>query len=372
MTENDRCQTLRVSRRGVMQMMAGAVAAAPVGKWGMALAQNAAANVPAPVGKFISIDGNRVYVEDRGRGIPIVMAAGGQNRVETLRPLAEKLSAKYRVITWDRANLGRADLVLSGARDVDVWSDQLAGLIDNLKIGPAYVIGASSGGRVTYTTALRYPDHTRGIFTYLTTGGGTIGESLAKQYYFDYADLADKDGMAAVAKTPFWSERIALNPANGEKLMAIDPKEFSRVMRRWGKAMRSSDVVIGITSDECRQIKANGTPVGITQGCAEAPQHRRDRSEQYAQLTGATLIPTPLGYCEEANTAASYEKLITHAEVPESKPFRAYEMLAAIPGVIDEFIQKTEARYKELGLGADAFSFVPQNAPKNVGPAYRQ
>jgi len=351
-----------------MRTVAGGLAvAAPVGRLGLAMAQSA----PAPVGKFISVDGNRVYVEDRGRGIPIVMAAGGQNRVETLRPLAEKLAAKYRVITWDRANLGHADLVFKGARDVDLWSDQAAGLIEQLNIRPAYMIGASSAGRVAYTTALRYPDHVRGLFTYLTTGGGTIGESLAKQYYFDYADLADKDGMAAVAKTPFWSERIALNPGNAQKLMSIDAHEFARVMRRWGKAMRSSDVVIGITADECRQIKANGTPVGITQGCAEAPQHRRDRSELYAQLTGATLIPTPSGYCEETTTGATYEKLVLHAEVPESKPFRAYEMLAAIPGVIDDFIQKTEARYKELGLGSDAFSFLPQNAPKNVGPAYK-
>lgn len=373
MTQLDKSPALGLTGRGftrrdLAQMFAGAFAlAGTASRFGAAQAQNA----PAPIGKFISVDGNRVYIEERGRGIPILMAAGGQNRVETLRPLAEKLAVKYHVITWDRANLGHADLVFKGARDVDLWSDQAAGIMDQLSTGPAYLIGASSAGRVAYTTALRYPEHTRGLFTYLTTGGGTIGESLAKQYYFDYAVLADKEGMAAVAKTPFWSERIVLNPANAQRLMSIDPKEFALVMRRWGKAMRSSDVVIGITADECRQIKANGTPVGITQGCAEAPQHRRDRSELYAQLTGATLIPTPAGYCEETTTGASYEKLVLHPEVPESKPFRAYELLAAIPGVIDDFIQKTEGRYKELGLGPQAFSFLPQTGPGNVGPAYK-
>ena len=88
--------------------------------------------------------------------------------------------------------------------------------------------------------ALRYPDYVRGLFTFLTTGGGTIGENLAKQYYFVYADLAEKEGMGAVAKTPFWAERIALNEPNKNRLLAMDPHEFARVMRRWGKAMRSN------------------------------------------------------------------------------------------------------------------------------------
>ena len=335
----ERMSTL--SRRDALGLLAGAGACA-------ALAQTFA-------GKFITIDGNKVYYEERGRGVPIVMCAGGQNRVETLRPLAEKLAAKFRVIAWDRANLGRADIVLTGARDLDLWTDQLAGLLPQIGARPAYLVGASSGARVAYVMALRYPDYARGLFTYLTTGGGTIGENLAKQYYLDYADLAEKEGMAAVARTPFWAERIQLNPANRDRLMSIDAREFARVMRRWGKAMRSNpDPVIGITADELRQIKANGTPVGIVQGCAEAPQHRRDRSELYAQLTGATLIPTPAGYCEEANTGASYEKLITHPEVPESKPFRAYEMLAMMPAIIEDFVTRTEARYKQASAGPSA------------------
>jgi pimeloyl-ACP methyl ester carboxylesterase len=355
-SSNESASRLGLSRRSFLGTAAGAAASSP--------------SASSTAGKFITVDGSRIWIEERGRGIPIVISAGGQNRVETLRPLAEKLSAKYRVITWDRANMGRSDLVLKGARDVDVWTDQQAGLMTQLNARPAYLIGASSGGRTAYMMTLRYPDYARGLFTFLTTGGGTIGESLAKQYYFDYAALAEKEGMGAVAKTPFWAERISLNPANEQKLLSMDPHEFARVMRRYGSAMRSSDPMIGITADELRQIKANGTPVEIIQGCPEAPQHRRDRSELYAQLTGATLIPTPEHYCIEANTEATFDKQILHPEVPESKPFRAYEMVSAAPPLIDEFITKTEARYKALGLGPDATSFAPKKGPANAGPAY--
>lgn len=355
------------SRRHALRALAGVTATLI-----KPAASSAQTDPPKPVGKYLTVDGNKIYYEDRGRGIPIVIAAGGQNRVETLRPLAEKLAAKHRVITWDRANLGRADIVITGARDIDLWTDQLAGMLPQLEARPAYLVGASSGARVAYTMALRYPDYVRGLFTFLTTGGGTIGESLAKQYYFDYADLAEKEGMAAVAKTPFWAERIALNPDNRDRLLSLDPHEFARVMRRWGKAMRSNpEPMIGINADDLRQMKANGTPVAIIQGCPTAPQHRRDRSELYAQLTGATLIPTPDGYCEQATTGASFDKLMLHPEVPESKPFRAYEMVTNVPPIIDDFIVKTEARYEEAGLGPSATSLAAKTETAAPPPAYK-
>jgi len=40
--------------------------------------------------------------------------------------------------------------------------------------------------------------------------------------------------------------------------------------------------------------------------------------------------------------------------VPEFKPFRAYEMLAMMPAIIDDFVAKTEARYQQAGAGPAA------------------
>src|SRR5581483_9969066 len=94
-----------LSRRAMLGGAASVAAAALV----TSRSASAQPRTAASVGKYVTVDGNKIYYEERGRGVPIVMAAGGQNRVETLRPLAEKLAAKYRVITWDRANLGRSD-----------------------------------------------------------------------------------------------------------------------------------------------------------------------------------------------------------------------------------------------------------------------
>lgn len=338
------------------QMMCGSAALLAVASGGCALTQNKAASSRSTA-RYVNIDGNRVYIEERGSGLPIIMAAGGQNRVETLRPLAEKLANRYHVITWDRANLGRADVVFDKPRDLDLWASQLAGLIKTLGVGPAYLIGASSAARVAYTAALNYPQLTRGCLTYLTTGGGGIEARLAQRYYYDYADTAETKGMSAIIDSDFWAQRIAQNPDNATRLAAIPASDFAAVMRRWGDAMYDTDVMIGLPPEACAKIKAAGTPMGITQGCAEATVHRRDRSELYAKLTGATLIPTPPLYCEEEDSGVSYMSLIDRPEVPESGPFRAYEMMSCLPDVIETFITQTEVGYSARGLGRSAFSF---------------
>lgn len=351
-----------LSRRAVLRAAAGLTAISAIGCQTLP-----SQSLTGAAGKFISINGNRIYVEDRGAGIPIVMAAGGLNQVETLRPLAEKLATQYRVITWDRANLGRSDVVFSGARDLDMWSDQLSGLISHLGLRPAYLIGASSAARVAYTTALRYPDHTRGLLTYLTTGGGGIEARLAERYYYSNAKLALEGGMAAIASSDYFAERIAANRDNKARLLAMNPRDFAATMRRWGTAMESESVMIGLDAHDCAKLKSNGTPIAITQGCEGDDAHRRDRSELYARLTGARLIPTPSGYCEELTTGIEYGTLMTRPEVPESPPFRAYEMMSSIPGVIDDFITQTEAGYAARGLNKDAVNFNPTQVLNQEG-----
>ena len=281
-----------------------------------------------------SIDGCSIYYEVLGQGLPIVLTPGGQASLETVRVLAEKLASEYRVILWDRANLGRSEVVFKGAADLDLWSDELAELLHRLDAAPAYLAGASSGSRVSYRTALRYPEVVRGLFLWLVTGGSPIAERLGQNYYGQFADLAETEGMQAVVESTVlagstsWAQRVEINPANRGRLLAMDPGEFARVLRRWQRFFRADDPVIGITADELRRISV---PTCLIAGCDES--HRRDRSELVAQLIPDVEFLDPPGFCEE------------WAQVSRRGPTGTmFAHIPILPDLIRDFINRTEAR----------------------------
>ena len=62
--------------------------------------------------------------------------------------------------------------------------------------------------------------------------------------------------MEAVARTPFFAERIAANPANRDRLLAMDPHVFAAVMQRWNAFFYhdSRSPMVGASEDELRTI----------------------------------------------------------------------------------------------------------------------
>ena len=85
-------------------------------------------------------------------------------------------------------------------------------------------------------SALRRPEAARGLLLWSASGGPYSCQFLGFNYHVPYIMAAQAAGMAAVAETPFFAERIAARSANRERLLALDPEEFVRAMHRWNRA----------------------------------------------------------------------------------------------------------------------------------------
>ena len=287
---------------------------------------------------FKNLSGVKVYYEEQGQGIPLVLTSAGMEPLDTMRRMGTELSKKYRVILWDRSNTGASDFVFKGARDADVWSDQLAELLTALKAGPAYLASCSGGVRTSFMFALRYPDLTKGVVLWDITN---TGPGLPQNYFGQYADLAEKEGMAAVAKTPYWSGLLKLNASNEKRLMEVDPKEFIRVMRRWTHGYLSTDVALQISEADARKLNASGVHVRLVGGCDRG--HSRPTSDALSKLMPNAEYVNPPNFCEAEvknfSDAAAWAKehgervSMPHWETP------------GIPEVVDDFISKTEAQH---------------------------
>jgi 2-hydroxy-6-oxonona-2,4-dienedioate hydrolase len=268
------------------------------------------------------IDGCSITYELLGSGVPVVLTPGGRNPIGTARRLADKLAEHFQVLVWDRANIGSSDVQFKGARDVDLWADQLARLVRRLELAPAYLCAPSAGSRVSYVTALHYPEVVRGMYLWLVSGG-PVGQQLGQNYYGQYAELAEQGGMLAVIDAPYWSERIAANPANKGRLLAMHANEFVAVMRRWQAGIRVDDPVFGATEDDLRRIRV---PTAILAPPASDTGHPRAASERIAQLIpGAELLHSARF---EEEWPPLQQQALANYEQPESLPELITEWLS--------------------------------------------
>jgi pimeloyl-ACP methyl ester carboxylesterase len=208
-----------------------------------------------PVAK---VDDLSIAYEVLGSGTPIVWLQGARSGRDLMRPIAEPLSASYRCLIYDRRNCGESDILIAGTKsEQEIWADELAALLQQLDIAPAYLGGWSAGCRVALLTAIRHPDAVRGLLLGWVTGGGHAAKQLAHTYYGQFIDAAEQGGMDAVAATPFFAERIAQNPGNKQRLLSMDAKEFIATMSGWGRYFsEAGDLpVIGATEAELAGIK---------------------------------------------------------------------------------------------------------------------
>ncbi|MCY4085905.1 MAG: alpha/beta fold hydrolase [Actinomycetia bacterium] len=105
---------------------------------------------------YADVNGIRLYYEERGSGQPVVQIHGsgfGRGNFATLTPL---LSRSFRVIDYDMRGFGDSDAPV-GPYSMELWADDLAGLLDALEIERAHVHGTSMGGMVAIPFAAKYP-----------------------------------------------------------------------------------------------------------------------------------------------------------------------------------------------------------------------
>jgi len=96
---------------------------------------------------FIDIrDGTRLFVNDWGAGKPVVLIHGWPLSSGMWDYQASYLASQgLRVVTYDRRGFGRSDQPWTGY-DYDTLADDLADVIDGLKLQDATLVGFSMGG----------------------------------------------------------------------------------------------------------------------------------------------------------------------------------------------------------------------------------
>jgi pimeloyl-ACP methyl ester carboxylesterase len=210
-----------------------------------------------PVAKVRGVSIFYQVIGDRGPWVALI--TGGRRGHDEFIPLAQKLAkGGYRVVLHDRRNTGRSDVLIEGnvAEEI-LWLDDLHDLLKQLGATPTIIGGSSAGARTAMRYYTRFPNDTRALLLMRVTGGAFAAGRLPENYYGQFIKAAEQGGMAAVCATEQYQERIAANPQTRERLMAMDPKDYIKVMSNWQDQFIASTKteVFGMTDADLAAIK---------------------------------------------------------------------------------------------------------------------
>ena len=175
------------------------------------------------VGQYADVNGINLYFETHGTGQPLILLHGGLGSGEMFGPTLTELAQQHQVIAVDLQGHGRtADI--DRPIDIRLMADDIAALIDHLKLDKPDVVGYSLGGGVALFTAVKYPDKVRRL---------VVASAHARRDAIPPEMLAQQAQVNAAAAeflkdTPMWElyQRVAPHP-----------EDFPRLLDKVGEAM---------------------------------------------------------------------------------------------------------------------------------------
>lgn len=245
----------------------------------------------------IEVNGGNVVYEILGsEGDFIAVTPGGRfgKDVPGLRPLAEALVVGgYRVLLWDRPNCGASDVQFYGHTESHMRAETLMQLITKLDIGPCIIAGGSGGARDSILTTILYPELVSKLVVWNIVGG-VYGSFVLGGHYIVPSILAVRGaGINGLMRVREWKERIAANPANADRFLALDAEEFLKVMLRWLNAFvpKPGQTIPGVEDGQFDDVRV---PTLIIRGGEDDWDHpKRTSLEVSCLIKGSEVIDPP-------------------------------------------------------------------------------
>jgi pimeloyl-ACP methyl ester carboxylesterase len=264
----------------------------------------------------LMLNGCRTVYEDIGSGVPVILTPGGRWGGYVQRVIATELATHFRVVTWDRRNTdGSSDIIIKGdVSEADVWSEDLAALIRELKLGPCY-LGEYAGCRTSPLVCVKYPELVKGLMLAWPSGGPYPAARLPTNIYQPYNRAAIRRGMAGVAETSHFATSVKKVPANRDRLLSMDRLDFMRQMGFWEAFFTTSgDLPIAgcrLTEEEWASIKV---PAIITGGVD--PTHPTATAQLLHKLLSNSKYHDPVV------TAAEWNEIFGRGHYPTTSDFQ--------------------------------------------------
>ncbi len=141
------------------------------------------------------INGIEIAFVDRGAGPLLLLVHGFPLDHSMWDAQIDVFAQRYRVIAVDLRGFGQSEVDANppgGTADMELFADDLAALLDSLRIdGPIFLAGLSMGGYVAFQFALKYPRRLRGLILCDTRAMGDTPQVAAARRQTAQRVIAD-------------------------------------------------------------------------------------------------------------------------------------------------------------------------------------
>ena len=168
------------------------------------------------------VNGVDLWYEISGEGESVVQIHGAGFGHFNVAPATPELAQRFKVVDFDLRGYGKSDRPVQHY-DMEVWADDVAGLLDALDIAEAHVHGTSMGGMIATVFAGKYPERTTSIV--INCAAAKLGQS-GRLVFKNWIDIATMDpdgpGSRILAELIAWQalSKAFLETADG--VAAID------------------------------------------------------------------------------------------------------------------------------------------------------
>jgi 4,5:9,10-diseco-3-hydroxy-5,9,17-trioxoandrosta-1(10),2-diene-4-oate hydrolase len=127
--------------------------------------------------RTVRVDGNDIFVAETGTGAPVILLHGGgpgASGVSNYSRNIDALAEKFRVLVPDLPGYGRSTKGIDRSDPFGYLADHIRGMLDQLGIARAPLVGNSYGGSCALRLALDTPDR---VDKLVLMGPGGVGTS---------------------------------------------------------------------------------------------------------------------------------------------------------------------------------------------------
>jgi pimeloyl-ACP methyl ester carboxylesterase len=171
---------------------------------------------------YADVNGIKLYHEIYGRGEPLVLIHGGLTTIAEMQEWVQPLAKAQRVIAVEMQGHGRTADTDRPMRFATM-GDDIAALLDDLKIPKADVVGHSFGGAVAIRSAIQHPDKVRRLVV--------ISSPYARSCWYPET----QEGMSQIGAA--MAENMMQTPTGKFSKQWPEPQRFPQFLNKMGKMM---------------------------------------------------------------------------------------------------------------------------------------